>query len=458
MATTDRYDRQLRLWGSHGQRALMQTHILLVNADAAGTETLKNCVLPGVGRFTIVDGAKVSEDDAGNNFFVHLADKGRPRAEVCAAYLTEMNADVKGASVVADPETYDFEANLAGYSIVVASNLSDALLGRLAALCWVRRVPLVAVSSNGFLCTYRLQVRDHGIVESKIDQSQRGLELSLATPFPALRAFCAQFDLPSLDFAAHSHVPYVAVLLQTADEWRTAHGSLPSSFKEKQAFRELVRSQARDLDEEANFQEASEKAYQAYAVEPLSDELAAVLACAREQPLSAASGDFAFLLAALDRFVTAFGQPPLSGALPDMTCTTELFVALQTVYRRKADEDRAAFAAILKGLSDAHKHKGVSAEAVELFCRSARTVRLVSTSSMADSLKGARSAAVLEAARDPYADAAQVRPSYNLIAVSPLTSPCVDADPLVPRSARHGDRAQRPEALPGQRPRGWYLV
>ena len=44
MATTDKYDRQLRLWGPHGQRALMNAKICLVNADAAGTETLKNLV------------------------------------------------------------------------------------------------------------------------------------------------------------------------------------------------------------------------------------------------------------------------------------------------------------------------------------------------------------------------------------------------------------------------------
>lgn len=47
MATDNKYDRQLRLWGSGGQKALMEANILLVNAGATGTETLKNLVLPG---------------------------------------------------------------------------------------------------------------------------------------------------------------------------------------------------------------------------------------------------------------------------------------------------------------------------------------------------------------------------------------------------------------------------
>lgn len=61
-----KYDRQLRLWGDHGQAALEQCHACLVNAGALGTEVLKNLVLPGVGHFTIVDGGVVEEVDLGN--------------------------------------------------------------------------------------------------------------------------------------------------------------------------------------------------------------------------------------------------------------------------------------------------------------------------------------------------------------------------------------------------------
>ena len=48
MATSDKYDRQLRLWGSNGQRSLSRAKILLFNANATGTETLKNLILPGI--------------------------------------------------------------------------------------------------------------------------------------------------------------------------------------------------------------------------------------------------------------------------------------------------------------------------------------------------------------------------------------------------------------------------
>jgi amyloid beta precursor protein binding protein 1 len=36
-----------RLWGNHGQVDLEKARICLINANAAGTETLKSMVLPG---------------------------------------------------------------------------------------------------------------------------------------------------------------------------------------------------------------------------------------------------------------------------------------------------------------------------------------------------------------------------------------------------------------------------
>ena len=97
MATTDKYDRQLRLWGAQGQRALMSSHVLLVNADACGTEALKNLVLPGVGKFTVLDGKVVTVTDLGTNFFVDEASLGQPRAEVvhfiCGHGMLNFNAN-----------------------------------------------------------------------------------------------------------------------------------------------------------------------------------------------------------------------------------------------------------------------------------------------------------------------------------------------------------------------------
>jgi amyloid beta precursor protein binding protein 1 len=63
---TIKYDRQLRLWQDWGQKDLENSKICLCNANATGTETLKNCILPGSGYFTIIDDGIITEDDLSN--------------------------------------------------------------------------------------------------------------------------------------------------------------------------------------------------------------------------------------------------------------------------------------------------------------------------------------------------------------------------------------------------------
>ena len=60
-APSKRYDRQLRVWGPHGQEALGRTAVAVLGSGPAASEALKNLVLGGVGSFVVVDDAMVSE-------------------------------------------------------------------------------------------------------------------------------------------------------------------------------------------------------------------------------------------------------------------------------------------------------------------------------------------------------------------------------------------------------------
>ena len=107
--TLDKYDRQLRLWGAAGQQALATTLVVLIGTSAAGTETLKNLVLPGVGSVLVIDdekeqGMTTSANEEFNsctsNFF--LVDQSQdiatkpPRAQRAMELLRELNPDVHG--------------------------------------------------------------------------------------------------------------------------------------------------------------------------------------------------------------------------------------------------------------------------------------------------------------------------------------------------------------------------
>lgn len=136
-----KYDRQLRLWAASGQQALEQSRVLLVNSDGpidgadtevggvAGVETLKNLVLPGVGGFTIVDPAIVTESDLGVNFFLEESSLGKSRAKETCRLLEELNPDVDGSfriEVLAfqDSETIYLvhEVSYANYSSTITAN------------------------------------------------------------------------------------------------------------------------------------------------------------------------------------------------------------------------------------------------------------------------------------------------------------------------------------------------
>ena len=100
-AKEKKYDRQLRLWAASGQEALENARILLLNSGpgVVGVETLKNLILPGVGSFTIVDGAVVEEKDLGINFFLTEESLGKSRAEESCRLLKELNPEVMGHAI-----------------------------------------------------------------------------------------------------------------------------------------------------------------------------------------------------------------------------------------------------------------------------------------------------------------------------------------------------------------------
>lgn len=86
------------MWASSGQKELEDAHILFLNSGSGtvGIEALKNLVLPGIGKFTVVDQAIVDEADLGVNFFLDESSLGKSRARICTENLLELNPDVTG--------------------------------------------------------------------------------------------------------------------------------------------------------------------------------------------------------------------------------------------------------------------------------------------------------------------------------------------------------------------------
>lgn len=103
-ASAKKYDRQLRIWGAHGQTALEAARVCVLGSACTATETLKNLVLGGIASFTVIDDAKVQASDLGNNFLLEASALGQNRAAAATELLLELNENVAGAYVEESPE------------------------------------------------------------------------------------------------------------------------------------------------------------------------------------------------------------------------------------------------------------------------------------------------------------------------------------------------------------------
>ena len=173
-----------RLWGDQGQYRIENSCVCLINANALGTEILKNLVLPGIGSFTIIDSSKITTEDD-NNFFISKDSYGQSRAKVATSLLLEMNPEVRGDFFEDSIESI-LESNssiFSSFSAVIASNVfNERTLVKLSEILWNLNIPLIVCYSIGFIGYIQLQVREHFIVESHPDYVLEDLRLD--DPFP----------------------------------------------------------------------------------------------------------------------------------------------------------------------------------------------------------------------------------------------------------------------------------
>ncbi|MCL4127251.1 UNVERIFIED_CONTAM: hypothetical protein GTU68_032108, partial [Idotea baltica] len=305
-----------RLWGDHGQSALEGCHICLINASATGTETLKSLVLPGIGAITIIDDAKVTPQDLGNNFFVDHGSIGCYRGEVTLHNLLELNPDVHGTFVEQPVEEIlsnqpDFFNK---FSVVIATTIRESSLLSLSEKLWEAKVPLLVVRSYGMIGYIRLQVEEHTMIESHPDNVIP--DLRLESPFASLSAYVDTFKFSEMSSKEHSHVPYVIILLHFLKRWKDEHGGgIPKNYQEKKVFKKMIEEEIRRKEcsePEENFEEAIKAVNLCVGPTTIPSTVKSILKEAGACTPCPSTKSFWLLAKALYEFVEGEGQ----GALP----------------------------------------------------------------------------------------------------------------------------------------------
>lgn len=341
-----KYDRQLRLWETSGQLRLELSHICLVNATSTGSELLKNLILPGIGKFTIIDDGVVTQERISGNFFLLKQDIGKQLALSLCGKLNELNSDVKGNSMCkslesvleSEPQTFWSQ-----FSIVAISDYTPApQLKALKDILWSQRIPLIVVNTVGFYGSLHLITSETTVVETH--DPARLYDLRIDKPWPELQELSDSIKLDELNDTAHAHVPYVIIFIKALQEWRNKYGSPPTNYSEKKQFREYVVSMSRDIRTETNFIEASTSTHRALQTTEVPASIQDLFDHPNLQNLTKSTPAFWVLLCALKKFTEVNnGQLPLPGSLPDMASDSESYIKLQTVYKDKALRDQQQF-------------------------------------------------------------------------------------------------------------------
>eukprot|EP00842_Homolaphlyctis_polyrhiza_P005877 jgi/Hompol1/6290/HPOL_004918-RA len=376
-----KYDRQLRLWQAHGQAKLQASHICLINGSAVGAETLKNLILPGIGSFTVIDDQVVTGAQAGRNFFLDKDSIGTSRAESLVRLLGELNDEVVGNAVHANVSQL-IETNPAffhKFTLVVATEMTELDMRRLAQICWSANIAFVQVRCYGFFGYCRIVKREHTMVETHDGQR---VDYRLDCPFASLQELADSTDLDSMDSMAAGHVPFVVLLLKALKQWKHQHdGQLPSTSAEKAEFKKIVEGYKHPLSiDDENIAEALANAYRAWTVTKIPSEVDRILQHPSASNLTALTPNFWLLVAALRRFVQAEGKGllPVSGVVPDMKSDTDSFVQLQQIYRAKARSDVLAVRKHLDAiLSEIGRDAStVLTEEVERICKNSTGIKV----------------------------------------------------------------------------------
>ncbi|KAF2451216.1 hypothetical protein P171DRAFT_400564 [Karstenula rhodostoma CBS 690.94] len=387
-AKEKKYDRQLRLWGATGQIALENSHILLINSGpgVVGLETLKNLVLPGAGNFTIQDSALVDEADLGVNFFLEEEHLGGFRAEHTCNLLKELNPDVQGHFISEPVESWLAQPDaLEPYTlIIVTAPIRPGLLTKLAAHADQALVPLFYIHSVGFYSHFSIHLPPAFPIVDTHPSPETTTDLRLLKPWPELLAYAEEKTegLESMAADDHGHIPYVAILLHYLEVWKKDNnGQVPQNYKDKTAFRDLVKAATRtDTPEggEENFEEAVSAVLKSLNPPEPSSTVKEIFKSPECVIIRENSPPFWVIAHAIGLFYTKYGVLPVPGAVPDMKARSADYIQLQNVYKSKARKDLAEVLESVRFLErNANLSTHIEEKDVEAFCKNAAHIKLV---------------------------------------------------------------------------------
>ncbi|MDR0767943.1 MAG: HesA/MoeB/ThiF family protein [Methanosarcinales archaeon] len=147
---TERYDRQLPLFGRVGQQKLSDASVFIAGAGGLGSPVATYLAAAGVGKIVLLDCDIVDKTNLNRQFLHHEKDIGRQKAESGAEKLTALNPEIQVKSVCSKLTEENIEKLVGDCRIIVDALDNDKTRRILASFAIQTKRPYFHAAVSGF--------------------------------------------------------------------------------------------------------------------------------------------------------------------------------------------------------------------------------------------------------------------------------------------------------------------
>ena len=269
-------------------------------------------------------------------------------------------------------------------------------VSKIAEYAWKNNIIFFNARSYGFLGYIRVALPELRIYENHNPEFK---DLRLNDPFPEFMEFANNFDIDCVKdtnltagerLSQHADVPWLILAPILRKKWKESVGEInedeaEESFKKFVKDSRLKHPEKESKADEENYDELAANAWLVVSYDDYYDIPCNVQDVFDDDKinLNAESDKFWVLSAALKSFVEKEGNGkhlPLTGALPDMHGSTVNYLALQTVYKDKSNNDLKAFRQhlelVMKQVGKFNQFTEITETEIERFYKNARFIEV----------------------------------------------------------------------------------
>lgn len=324
----DRYDRQLRIWGSIGQDMLKKAHICIIGSNNTLIhETFKNLVLLGISNFTWFSQDNIPEEEDIYNYRTDV------KTEITGLCLGELNF----TELKSNQELHDYSH----FDLIIMLNIQKELNLKSKSDC--NLPPIINVKTSGFYGYVKLELSEpHMVLDPHNEYSK--VDLRLDQLWDEFEKYFGVYNTTDMDIDDSIDYPYPVLLNRVLKHFRSGdfstedikknlremHGKTrPSKGFDRLNYLEALRyaSRASVKSEHDEFIELLNKDIVPYVTQQCHKNFKRW-----SDPMNEQLSD---LIQQLTAFVNENGlELPLQGKFPDMECDHNEYQKLKEIYDR----------------------------------------------------------------------------------------------------------------------------